>query len=305
MRRLAALAILLAAIAACRPEPKGDLRAVFVPAAAVARTGVKVSLTLRLQNTGGKSRTIVSAASVGDGLRAERLTEGPGSALAATPLAAARPPVGGWPSIPLSWPRGRREDVVVDLPAAFADLARPGRYRVSWEHAAFACKAVAEIHIVESYALLQTNTGDIVIEFHPEDAPNTVANFVSLVKKGFYNGLTFHRIIPGFMMQGGCPKGDGLGGPGYTLQAEFNSRKHTAGTVSMARTEDPNSAGSQFFICFAPIAHLDGQYTAFAEVVRGLDVVRKIEPIGTAGGRPKERVVMEKVSLLESLPPTP
>ncbi len=119
--------------------------------------------------------------------------------------------------------------------------------------------------------------GEVVIEFFPEDAPKTVENFVTLAKKGFYDGLTFHRVIPGFMAQGGDPKGSGTGGPGYKIKDEFNKRKHVRGTVAMARTDAPNSAGSQFYICFAPQSHLDGQYTVFGQVVSGMDVVDKIQ----------------------------
>jgi peptidylprolyl isomerase/peptidyl-prolyl cis-trans isomerase B (cyclophilin B) len=118
--------------------------------------------------------------------------------------------------------------------------------------------------------------GEIKIDFYPEDAPKTVENFVTLAKKGFYDGLTFHRVIPGFMAQGGDPTGTGSGGPGYKIKDEFNKRKHVRGTVAMARTDAPNSAGSQFYICFAPQPHLDGQYTVFGQVVSGMDVVDKI-----------------------------
>ena len=152
------------------------------------------------------------------------------------------------------------------------------------------------------YAVIKTNLGDIVIEFHPEDAPNTVDNFVKLAKQGYYDNLSFHRIIPGFMLQGGCPKGDGTGGPGYQIKAEFNGRKHVAGTASMARSSDPDSAGSQFFICFDAAPHLDGQYTAFAQVVQGMDVVQKIEPLGSGSGKPKQKVAMEKVTIVDKLP---
>jgi peptidyl-prolyl cis-trans isomerase B (cyclophilin B) len=119
--------------------------------------------------------------------------------------------------------------------------------------------------------------GEISIEFFPEDAPKTVENFVTLAKKGFYDGLTFHRVIPGFMAQGGDPKGDGTGGPGYTIKDEFNKQKHVRGTVAMARTDAPNSAGSQFYICFKPQPHLDGGYTVFGRVISGMDVVDKIK----------------------------
>jgi peptidylprolyl isomerase/peptidyl-prolyl cis-trans isomerase B (cyclophilin B) len=119
--------------------------------------------------------------------------------------------------------------------------------------------------------------GEIRIELYPEDAPRTVESFVALSKKGFYNGLRFHRVVPGFVVQGGDPKGDGTGGPGYTLKAEFNKRKHVRGTVAMARSQHPDSAGSQFYICFAPTPHLDGQYTVFGQVVKGMEVVDGIK----------------------------
>lgn len=115
--------------------------------------------------------------------------------------------------------------------------------------------------------------GEFEILFFHEIAPNHVANFVSLAKKGFYNGTTFHRVLEGFMAQGGDPTGTGSGGPGYTIPAEFSDRPHQRGTVSMARTSDPNSAGSQFFICFKSVPFLDGEYTVFGEVVRGMEVV--------------------------------
>lgn len=126
------------------------------------------------------------------------------------------------------------------------------------------------------------NGKQIKLELYPEVAPITVANFEKLVKENFYNGLTFHRIIPGFMIQGGCPKGDGTGGPGYGIKGEFaangvkNDLKHTRGVISMARAQDPNSAGSQFFIMHRDAPHLDGQYAAFGKVVEGMDVVDEI-----------------------------
>lgn len=125
-------------------------------------------------------------------------------------------------------------------------------------------------------ATLDTSEGTIVFEFLPEKAPATCTNFIALAEKGFYDGLSFHRIIPGFMIQGGCPKGNGTGGPGYTIDAEFNDVAHVPGVVSMARSSDPDSAGSQFFICVAECPHLDGQYTAFGTVTEGLDVAVEI-----------------------------
>jgi peptidyl-prolyl cis-trans isomerase B (cyclophilin B) len=123
------------------------------------------------------------------------------------------------------------------------------------------------------------NGGVITAELYPDIAPNTVNNFISLIKKGFYNGLIFHRVIPGFMLQGGCPLGQGYGDPGYSIKGEFktngfdNSLKHTRGVLSMARSQSPNSAGSQFFIMHQDAPHLDGQYAAFGKVTSGLDVV--------------------------------
>jgi peptidyl-prolyl cis-trans isomerase B (cyclophilin B) len=119
--------------------------------------------------------------------------------------------------------------------------------------------------------------GEIVIDFYPADAPKTVENFVKLAKKGFYDGVVFHRREENFVIQGGDPKGNGTGGPGYTIPAEFNKQKHVRGAVAMARTQDPNSAGSQFYICLAPANFLDGQYTVFGIVTKGMDVVDKVK----------------------------
>ena len=126
------------------------------------------------------------------------------------------------------------------------------------------------------------NGDTIKAELYPEIAPNTVNNFISLVKKGFYDGLIFHRVIRGFMIQGGCPQGTGMGGPGYSIKGEFsqngfkNDLKHTEGVLSMARSMMPNSAGSQFFIMHKDAPHLDGAYAAFGKVTEGMDVVNKI-----------------------------
>ena len=119
--------------------------------------------------------------------------------------------------------------------------------------------------------------GEINIEFFPEDAPKTVENFVTLAKKGFYDGVTFHRVEPNFVVQGGDPKGNGTGGPGYTIKDEFNKQKHVRGVLAMARTQAPNSAGSQFYITLAPAHFLDGQYTVFGRVTSGMEVVDKIK----------------------------
>ena len=146
--------------------------------------------------------------------------------------------------------------------------------------------------------------GVIKAELYPEIAPNTVNNFVSLVGQGFYNGLIFHRVIPGFMIQGGCPKGNGTGGPGYEIPGEFaangfqNDLKHTRGVLSMARAMDPDSAGSQFFIMHEDAPHLDGQYAAFGRVLEGMDVVDKIAATKTGwGDKPLTPQIMDKVTV--------
>ena len=132
------------------------------------------------------------------------------------------------------------------------------------------------------------DNGDVMkAELYPEVAPNTVNNFISLIKKGFYDGLIFHRVINGFMIQGGCPDGNGTGGPGYSIRGEFaqngfaNDLKHEPGVLSMARTMMPNSAGSQFFIMHKNSPHLDGSYAAFGKIVDGLDIVNKIADVPT------------------------
>jgi len=141
------------------------------------------------------------------------------------------------------------------------------------------------------------------IELEPEAAPGTVRNFLSLVGKGFYDGLTFHRVIPGFMIQGGCPAGSGMGGPGYSIKGEFsrngfpNSLRHERGVISMARTQAPDSAGSQFFIMVAPAPHLDGSYAAFGRVTAGIETADQI--VGAPRDRqdkPQEPVVIKKVT---------
>ncbi len=121
------------------------------------------------------------------------------------------------------------------------------------------------------------NGNEIKIEFFPEDAPKTVENFVTLAKKGFYDGLTFHRVVPDFVVQGGDPNGNGSGGPGYQIKAEFNKRKHVRGTLAMARSQHPDSAGSQFYVTYGPTPHLDGNYTVFGQVVSGMEHVDRIK----------------------------
>jgi peptidyl-prolyl cis-trans isomerase B (cyclophilin B) len=139
------------------------------------------------------------------------------------------------------------------------------------------------------HAVIETSRGTINFRLQPKEAPNTCENFVKLAKQGFYENLTWHRVLPNFVIQGGCPKGDGSGGPGYTIDAELNDLKHIKGTVAMARGTSLNSAGSQFYIARTALPHLDKQYTVFGQVTSGFDVIDKIKP-GDA---------IKKVSILE------
>ncbi len=148
------------------------------------------------------------------------------------------------------------------------------------------------------------NGKKIKLELYPEIAPISCENFEKLVKSGFYDGLTFHRVIPGFMIQGGCPKGNGTGGPGWNIKGEFSSNgvkndlKHTRGVLSMARSMMPNSAGSQFFIMHEDAPHLDGQYAAFGKVVEGIEVVDEIAQVATNySDMPLEPQIMKKVTI--------
>ena len=152
---------------------------------------------------------------------------------------------------------------------------------------------------------IEMENSDIMkAELYPEIAPNTVNNFISLIKKGYYDGLIFHRVISGFMIQGGCPDGTGMGGPGYSIKGEFamngfkNDLKHTEGVLSMARSMMPNSAGSQFFIMHKTSPHLDGQYAAFGKITEGIEVVDKIANVET-GFRddPVEKQVIKKMTV--------
>lgn len=146
--------------------------------------------------------------------------------------------------------------------------------------------------------------GVIKAELYPEVAPITVENFIKLASSGFYNGLIFHRVIPGFMIQGGCPDGTGMGGPGWTIKGEFahngvkNDLKHTRGVISMARSMRPDSAGSQFFIMHEDAPHLDGQYAAFGKVVEGIEVVDEIAEVETDySDKPRTPQVMKSVTI--------
>jgi len=151
-------------------------------------------------------------------------------------------------------------------------------------------------------AVLKTTAGDIKLQFYPDTAPRHVENFLTLAEKGFYDGTIFHRVIPGFMIQGGCPDGTGMGGPGYKVDQEFNDIHHERGIVSAARAQDPNSAGSQFFICHGDASSLDNQYTAYGMLVDGEEALDTIAngtcKRGGEGSSPVEPVTIEKIEII-------
>jgi peptidyl-prolyl cis-trans isomerase B (cyclophilin B) len=161
-------------------------------------------------------------------------------------------------------------------------------------------------------AVIKTNEGEMVLQFWTDAAPNTIENFKKLARQGFYDGTTFHRIVKGFMIQGGDPNSKdpakesayGQGGPGYKVKAEFNNHSHDRGVISMARGPDPDSAGSQFFVCLAPVRRLDGQYTTFGKLIKGDDVLEKIgeTPVTNNGmgevSKPTKRIVIESLKIV-------
>jgi peptidyl-prolyl cis-trans isomerase B (cyclophilin B) len=150
---------------------------------------------------------------------------------------------------------------------------------------------------------LETSKGDILIDMWPDVAPGHVKNMLGLTKIGYYDGLCFHRVIKGFVIQGGCPVGNGTGGPGYTIKAEFNPRPHEPGVISMARTQDPDSAGSQFFLCLEKVPYLDNQYTVFGKAAdsSSVDVIRSIGAVKTGPmDRPVDTVTINKATVVES-----
>jgi len=173
-------------------------------------------------------------------------------------------------------------------------------------------KETSPMNTSKEVAVIKTNEGEMVIEFWTDAAPNTIENFKKLARQGFYDGTIFHRIVKGFMIQGGDPNSKdpakessyGQGDPGYKVKAEFNSHSHDRGVISMARGPDPDSAGSQFFICLAPVRRLDGQYTTFGKLIKGDDVLQKIgDTLVTNNGmgemsKPTKRVVIESVKIV-------
>src|ERR1700730_6760159 len=173
-------------------------------------------------------------------------------------------------------------------------------------------KAASPMNSSSEVAVIKTNEGEMVVQFWTDAAPNTIDNFKKLARAGFYNGTIFHRIVRGFMIQGGDPNTKdparensyGTGGPGYKIKAEFNNHSHERGVISMARDSNPDSAGSQFFICLAPVPRLDHQYTTFGKLIKGDDVLGKIgdTPVGQNSGgensKPTKRVVIETIKIV-------
>lgn len=185
------------------------------------------------------------------------------------------------------------------LPTPSIDLM--GVTKLSWAE-----KVQEELKKIdfESYSykvVLETSSGEIRLVLFPEDAPKHCKNIIALAKSGFYDNLTFHRVIDGFVVQGGCPAGNGSGGPGYTIDAEFNNRPHSQGTLSMARSQQINSAGSQFFLCLGRIPQLDNQYTVFgqAEDQKSMDVIQGMGKVETASNdKPVEEIIIKKATIL-------
>lgn len=206
--------------------------------------------------------------------------------------------------------RSRRYTILISLLAAFMVIlagcgSKPAAVPAPTPEPAPAESTTGTGEIPHPIATIEMDSGKVIkLELYPEVAPNTVNNFISLANQGFYDGLIFHRVIPGFMIQGGDPEGLGTGGPGYSIKGEFatngfdNTLKHTTGVISMARSQSLDSAGSQFFIMTADASHLDGQYAAFGKVTEGLDVVEEIVnlPRG-AKDRPTDPPVMKKVTI--------
>jgi len=198
---------------------------------------------------------------------------------------------------------GAAKDATAAATAAAAGAASAaGTAAAAGTPAAGAAAAVNPADYAGLVAEIQTNKGTMVLVFRADKAPNHVKNFVDLARKGFYDGLKFHKIKPGYIIQGGDPKGDGSGGPGYQIKAEFNDLPHVRGSLSMARAGHPDSAGSQFFICHAAAPNLDGKYTVFGMLVKGMDTLDAIAATGSPGGVPGETVTISKVVIRPAQP---
>jgi peptidyl-prolyl cis-trans isomerase B (cyclophilin B) len=199
-----------------------------------------------------------------------------------------------------------------ELPAPISEVPTPTATARPKQKPAEEKKESASMNTSSEVAVIKTSEGEIVIEFWKDAAPNTIENFTKLARSGFYDGTIFHRIVKGFMIQGGDPNSKdpakenkyGEGGPGYKIKAEFNNHSHDRGVISMAREPDPDSAGSQFFVCLAPVTRLDHQYTTFGKLIKGNDVLEKIGDTAvtrnSAGeiSKPTKRVVIESIKIV-------
>ena len=203
---------------------------------------------------------------------------------------------------------------VIDLTAHFQVLAKVGRYELTYESGGQSSESVT-INVIEAYnsdasykAVIKTAKGDLTLQLFRKDAPLAVRNFVDLARQGFYDGLAFHYIRPGDIIIGGDPRGDGTGGSGYFIPAEFNKHQHLTGTVAMVRGSEPGTASSQFYVCLKPQPERDGKFTVFAQVVDGMDTLTSLAETPTSGAgskpfyRPLEPMVMETITILETAP---
>lgn len=264
-------ALVLALVTAFQASP--SVRLVLDAPEKVFRPGQKMALRFTIENAGDKEAKVDEPDSYLEGLE---ILDADGKILKATGKTK------GIARRSVSLEAGGFLGRTVDIAAAFPPVAedREGWHRIRWSFGETASNEVRVFVMRDWIARIETNHGAIEMEFHPQLAPNHVESFVKLTRSGFYDGSLFHRIIPGFVMQGGAPK-DPAREVKTPLAAEFTPTKHVFGTVSMARKNTPNSATSEFFICFGGIPHLDGNYTVFGQVISGEDVVKEIERVKT------------------------
>ena len=267
--RLAILPVLLASSLAAADGPAGVKLSIEAPDG-VFRPGRKMPVRFTIENAGDAEARLEEPESYLEGLEVRdaegRVVKGVGRTRGITKRSSVLDP-------------GSFFGATVDVSGALSvPEDKEGWYRLRWSFGDATSNEIRILVIRDWLAEIETNHGSITIEFLPQAAPNHVLNFLRLARSGFFEGSLFHRIIPGFMMQGGAPKNP-ANAPKTTLDAEFSSLKHVFGTVSMARTSNPNSATCQFFICFGPVPHLDGSYSIFGRVIRGEEVVKEIEKV--------------------------
>lgn len=298
------LALLLASASlALASAPGGDLSVTLAPDGSFLQAGKPVRVKVTLENKGRASIAVPNGALFGQGLKV-KLADGSERAVAETVVPAAA-------KQPLLLPAGGSATAVVDLAPLLPDLfTSAGKFTIEAEVGA-AAAAPLELELARDWtgwhAVLETEFGEIELEFFQDAAPRTVANFLALAESHFYDGLTFHRIVKGFMVQGGDPKGDGTGNSGKFVPFEKSGIKHERGVISMARQADFNSASCQFFLVHQTAPFLDGNYAAFGRIVRGLDVLDKIadvpcvlNPKGVDRGpsKPKDPVRIAKIRVV-------